>query len=122
MQMLEILAPIDINTIIITVATSVITFITTRIKKIYNEKVTNETIREVIQDCVKYVEQKAKTEGFLNKYEVAKEKALKILESKKISITDDEIDLLIESFVNCLNNSNSKNEEVYEECKKQIKR
>lgn len=122
MQMLEILAPIDINTIIITVATSVITFITTRIKKIYNEKVTNETIREVIQDCVKYVEQKAKTEGFLNKYDVAKEKALKILESKKISITDDEIDLLIESFVNCLYNSNSKNEETYEECKKQIKR
>lgn len=122
MQMLEILAPIDINTVIITVATSVITFITTRIKKIYNEKVTNETIREVIQDCVKYVEQKAKTEGFLNKYDVAKQKALKILESKKISITDDEIDLLIESFVNCLNNSNSKNEEAYEECKKQIKR
>lgn len=101
--MLEtILANIDLGSIIMGILTAVLGWLGATIKKIYNEKVKNETIRNVIDDCVKYVEQKSKTETIQNKYEMAKDKAINILNSKGIEITDDEIDLLIESFVNGL--------------------
>lgn len=100
--MQEILNMIDFGSIIMMVLTGVVTWLGNKINKIYNEKVKNETIRNVINDCVKYVEQKSKTEQIQNKYLLAKEKALNILNSKGIDITDDEIDILIESFVNSL--------------------
>ena len=96
------LGSIDFGSIILTVLTGILTWLGAMIKKVYNEKVTNQTVREVISDCVAYVAQKAKTEKITNKYELAKEKAVNILQSKGINITDDEIDLLIESFVNSL--------------------
>lgn len=101
--MLEtILADIDLGSIIMGILTAILGWLGATIKKIYNEKVKNETIRNVIDDCVKYVEQKSKTETIQNKYGMAKDKAINILNSKGIEITDDEIDLLIESFVNSL--------------------
>lgn len=100
--MQELLSMIDFGSIIMMVLTGVVTWLGNKINKIYNEKVKNETIRNVINDCVKYVEQKSKTEQIQNKYLLAKEKALNILNSKGIDITDDEIDILIESFVNSL--------------------
>ena len=71
-------------------------------EKITNEKVTNETIRSIISDCVNYVEQKSKNEEIKNQYEMAKDKAVNILNSKGIQVSEDEIDLLIESFVSGL--------------------
>ena len=100
--MQEILSMIDFGSIIMMILTGILTWLGTTIKKVYNEKVKNETVRNVINDCVKYVEQKSKTEQVKNKYLLAKEKALNILTSKGIDITDDEIDILIESFVNSL--------------------
>jgi hypothetical protein len=93
---------INLNTIIMGAITGLLTWLGGTIKKFYNEHVKNKTIRTVIDDCVKYVEQKSKTEAIQNKYEMAKDKAVNILNSKGINITDDEIDLLIESFVNSL--------------------
>ena len=98
----ELLSMIDFGSIIMMILTGVVTWLGNKINKIYNEKIKNETIRNVINDCVKYVEQKSKTEQIQNKYLLAKEKALNILMSKGIDITDDEIDILIESFVNSL--------------------
>ena len=100
--MQELLSMIDFGSIIMMILTGVVTWLGNKINKIYNEKIKNETIRNVINDCVKYVEQKSKTEKVQNKYLLAKEKALNILMSKGIDITDDEIDILIESFVNSL--------------------
>lgn len=100
--MQELLSMIDFGSIIMMILTGVVTWLGNKINKIYNEKVKNETVRNVINDCVKYVEQKSKTEQVQNKYLLAKEKALNILTSKGIDITDDEIDILIESFVNSL--------------------
>lgn len=97
-----ILTNIDLGTIIMGVFTAIATWLGTAIKKIYNNRIKNETIRTVISDCVNYVEQKSKTTSILDKYEIAKNKALNILNSKGLTITDDEIDLLIESFVNSL--------------------
>lgn len=101
--MLEtILSNVDLGSIILTALTAVLGWLGATIKKIYNEKVKNETIRNVINDCVKYVEQKSKTGEIKDKYEMAKDKAINILNSKGIQVSEDEIDLLIESFVNGL--------------------
>lgn len=93
---------INLNTIIMGALTGLLTWLGSTIKKFYNEYVKNKTIRTVIDDCVKYVEQKSKKEEIQDKYEMAKDKAVNILNSKGIDVTDDEIDLLIESFVNGL--------------------
>ena len=101
--MLEtILSNVDLGSIILTALTAVLGWLGATIKKIYNEKVKNETIRIIISDCVNYVEQKSKNEEIKNKYEMAKDKAINILNSKGIQVSEDEIDLLIESFVNGL--------------------
>lgn len=93
---------INLNTIIMGAITGLLTWFGGTIKKFYNEYIKNKTIRTVIEDCVKYVEQKSKKEEIQDKYEMAKDKAVNILNSKGIDVTDDEIDLLIESFVNGL--------------------
>lgn len=100
--MQELLNMIDFGSIIMMILTGVVTWLGNKINKIYNEKIKNEMVRDAINDCVKYVEQKSKTEKITNKYQLAKTKALNILTSKGIDITDDEIDILIESFVNSL--------------------
>ena len=93
---------INLNTIIMGAITGLLTWLGGTIKKFYNEYIKNKTIRTVIDDCVKYVEQKSKKGEIQDKYEMAKDKAVNILNSKGIDVTDDEIDLLIESFVNGL--------------------
>ena len=68
--MLEtILSNVDLGSIILTALTAVLGWLGATIKKIYNEKVKNETIRNIISDCVNYVEQKSKNEEIKNKYE-----------------------------------------------------
>ena len=56
--MKELFSMIDFGSIIMMILTGIVTWLGTTIKKVYNEKVKNETIRNVINDCVKYVEQK----------------------------------------------------------------
>ena len=101
--MLEaILANIDLGTIIMGALTGFLGWLGATINKFIKEIKKNRIIREVINDCVRYVEQKSKKEEIQDKYEMAKDKAVNILNSKGIDVTDDEIDLLIESFVNGL--------------------
>lgn len=101
--MLEaILANIDLGEIIITALGGFLGWLGVTINKFIKKIEKNKIIREVIEDCVKYVEQKSKKEEIQDKYEMAKDKAVNILNSKGVDVTDDEIDLLIESFVNGL--------------------
>lgn len=116
--MTDLVSTIDINTIIITIVSSFLTLLGAWIKKEYNKKNRTTTIRQVVEDCVKYVEQKSKTTQIENKYTLAKDKAQNILKSKKINITDDEIDLLIEAFVNCINKEKDSLEEALKNCLK----
>ena len=87
--MADLVSTIDVNTIILTIVSSALTLLGAWIKKEYNRKNRTATIREVVEDCVKYVEQKSKTTPIENKYLLAKDKAQNILKSKKINITDD---------------------------------
>lgn len=56
--------------------------------------------RDIVEATVKYVEQVGKALGSKEKLELAKEKALNWLQSKGLSISDIELDILIEAFVN----------------------
>ena len=114
--MANLVSTIDVNTIILTIVSSALTLLGAWIKKEYNRKNRTTTIREVVEDCVKYVEQKSKTTPIENKYLLAKDKAQNILKSKKINITDDEIDLLIEAFVNCINKGKDNLEAALKNC------
>lgn len=95
----NILNSIDFGHIIFTALTAVLAILGSYIKKIYNQKVTNETVRTVVSDCVNWVENESKTIEIQEKYQVAKEKAVNILKAHNIYITDDEIDIMIGSFV-----------------------
>lgn len=79
-----------------------ITWIGTKIKKIYEEKVKDETIRAIVDDVVAFVERTAKDEENVIKFNMALEKSAEWIESKGFSIDSTELALLIESSVNKL--------------------
>jgi len=88
--------------LVITALGGVLTWIGTKIKTYYEEKAKDEKVKAVINSTVKYVEQVYKDLGGVEKLAKAKESALELLSSKGITITDIELTILIESFVNGL--------------------
>lgn len=94
--------------ILATIITAVASYIGVQIKKAYTKYVDTKTKKEIVKSTVEYVEQIYKgvmvsNEDKLNK---AKEKALEWLNSKGLKISDTELDILIESAVNGLKNTN----------------
>lgn len=94
--------------ILATIITAVASYIGVQIKKAYTKYVDTKTKKEIVEATVKYIEQIYKgvmvsNEDKLNK---AKEKALEWLNSKGLKISDTELDILIESAVNGLKNTN----------------
>jgi len=81
-----------------------ISFITLKIKNYLDNKMKNETIKVIINNTVKCVEQVYKDIHGKEKLEKAKELVLKQLNNKGIKITNEEIEILIESAVNTMNN------------------
>lgn len=114
-QLVDLLLPI-----LATFLTGLFTYIGTRLKKIYEEKVNNETAKIVVENAVRYVEQVYKDLHGKEKLEKAIEQVSKVLESKGITITDAEIYMLIESAVYGLNEGWLKDETVIVEPKEQI--
>ena len=114
-QLIQILLPI-----LATFLTGLFTYIGTRLKKIYEEKVNNETAKIVVENAVRYVEQVYKDLHGKEKLEKAIEQVSQVLESKGITITDAEIYMLIESAVYGLNEGWLKDETVIVEPKEQI--
>lgn len=55
--------------------------------------------RDIVESTVKYVEQIGKALGSEEKFEMAKAKAIELLKELKITVSDSEIEVLIESFV-----------------------
>lgn len=97
-QLLDILLPV-----LATFLTGLFTYIGTRLKKVYEEKVNTETAKNVVEDAVRFVEQVYKDLHGQEKLEKTTAQVAEVLQSKGISISEAEINMLIESAVYGLN-------------------
>lgn len=97
-QILQIALPI-----LATFLTGLFTYIGTRLKKVYEEKVNTETAKTVAEDAVRFVEQVYKDLHGKEKLEKATAQVAEVLQSKGITISEAEINMLIESAVYGLN-------------------
>ena len=97
-QILQIVLPI-----LATFLTGLFTYIGTRLKKVYEEKVNTETAKTVVEDAVRFVEQVYKDLHGKEKLEKATAQVEEVLQSKGITISEAEINMLIESAVYGLN-------------------
>lgn len=76
----------------------------TKIKQIYNEKAQNETVKVVVDNVVKWVQQVYYELEGPEKLQKALTEASTILNEKGITISETELDMLIESAVYGLKN------------------
>ena len=97
-QFIQILLPI-----LATFLTGLFTYIGNRLKKVYEEKVNNETAKAVVEDAVKFVEQVYTDLNGKEKLQKATEQVSEVLASKGVKISSAEINMLIESAVYGLN-------------------
>ena len=88
--------------IVFMIITGIVSYLGLRIKNIYEEYITTKIKKEIVERTVFYVEQTCKNLTCIEKKREAKEKSLKWLKEKNISISDTEIEILIESAVKCL--------------------
>ena len=97
--MLELLQPFLLE-IIITILTAIATYFGTKVKKLYEEKCNDETKRKVVATVVNAIEQLYKDLNGEEKLEKAKESIIEMLNEKGISITELEMNMLIEEVCN----------------------
>ena len=97
-QLIQILLPI-----LATFLTGLFTYIGTRLKSAYEQKVNTETAKVVVENAVRFVEQVYKDLHGKEKLEKAVEQVSQILASKGINLSEAEINMLIESAVYGLN-------------------
>lgn len=97
-QLIDILLPV-----LATFLTGLFTYIGTKLKSAYEKKVNTETAKAVVEDVVKFVEQVYTDIHGKEKLQKAIEQASIILQNKGISISEAEINMLIESAVYGLN-------------------
>lgn len=83
--------------------TTIATYLGTRIKAIYGEKINTETKEKVVKTCVNAVEQLYKDLKGEEKLNKAKENILLMLNEKGIKITELEMEMMIEEVVNSFN-------------------
>lgn len=100
--MLEILQPYLLE-IIVAILTGIASFIGSRIKKLYEEKVNTETKEKVVKTVVNAVEQVYKNLSGKDKLEICIENATELLNEKGIKISELELRLIIEAVVNSFN-------------------
>lgn len=93
-QIIDMLLPV-----LATILTAVGTYVATRIKTLYTNKVNDETTKKVVESTVRYVQQVYKDLDGSAKLQKAIEQASQILESKGMTISEAEINMLIESCV-----------------------
>lgn len=86
-------------TILSTIILAIIGYIGTQVKKIYEEYINNKTKKHIVETVVKAVEQIYKDLDGPEKLEKAKENIILMLQEKGITITEIELDMLIESVV-----------------------
>ena len=84
------------------IITGVIGYLGFRIKNLYQEYIQDKLKKEIVDKTVKYVEQTCKDVTCEEKKRKALEKSLEWMKEKKINVSDTELEILIESAVNCL--------------------
>ena len=89
--------------VIVAILTGVATFIGSKIKKMYEEKINTETKEKVVKVVVNAVEQIYKELKGEEKLKKCIENATEMLNEKGITITELELRMLIESAVNSFN-------------------
>ncbi len=92
----------DITGVISTIITGIIGYLGVRIKNIIKAYYQERLKKEIIDKTVKYVEQTCKDYSCEEKKKKALVMSLNWLKEKKINISDTELEILIESAVNCL--------------------
>lgn len=97
--MLEMLQPYLME-IIVTILTAIAGYIGAKIRKIYEEKVNDETKRKVVSTVVNAIEQLYKDLKGDEKLEKAQENIVEMLNEKGITITELEMNMLIEEVCN----------------------
>ncbi len=85
-----------------TILTAILGYVGLQIKNIYQEFIQDRTKKEIVEKTVEYVEQTCKGLSCDEKKNKALEKSLEWMEEKKLNISDTELEILIESAVNCL--------------------
>lgn len=100
----------DIMSLLTTVFSIIITIIVTKIKKIYKEKFTDETKRSIVRTVVNAIEQIYKDLSGEQKLQKAKENIINILNEKGISISELEMDMMIEEICNSIKKVSVENE------------
>lgn len=93
-QLVDILLPL-----LATFLTGLFTYIGTRLKKVYEQKVTTDTAKTVVADVVQFVQQVYKDLDGEEKLQKALTEASTILTEKGITISETELNMLIESSV-----------------------
>lgn len=101
-EILEAIQP-NIIAIIMAILTGIASFIGTKIKNIYETKVNDETKRKVTKTVVNAIEQIYKDLKGPEKLEKAKENIITMLNEKGITISELEIEMLIEEVCNSFN-------------------
>ena len=89
--------------ILYAVLTAIAGFLGTQVKKLYERYITDKTKKDVVETCVKAVDQLYKDLDGEEKKEKAIESIFDILDEKGIAITGLEIELLIEAAVSEFN-------------------
>lgn len=82
------------------ILTAIASFIGLKIKSVYEKYINDKTKKDVVETTVKYVEQIYKDLHGEQKLQKAKENILELLNQKGISITELEMNVLIESVCN----------------------
>lgn len=85
-----------------TIITAVLGYVGLQVKNIYQEFIQDKTKKEIVEKTVKYVEQTRRNFSCEEKKNKALEKSLEWMKEKKINVSDTELEILIESAVNCL--------------------
>ena len=93
----------NILEIIGTILTGLVAYIATRLKNKYEEYVNTETKQKIVKTVVNAVEQLYKDLDGTKKLEKAKENIIALLNEKGITITELEMDMMIEEVVNGFN-------------------
>ena len=93
----------NILEIIGTILTGLVAYIATRLKSKYEEYVNIETKQKIVKTVVNATEQLYKDLDGAKKLEKAKENIIALLNEKGITITELEMDMMIEEVVNGFN-------------------
>ena len=100
----------DVFNLLITIISFIIIIFVKKIKNIYETKVTDETKRNVIKKVVKAVEQIYYDLSGSEKLQKAKENIVNMLNEKDITISELELDMMIEDVCNSIRKGIIENE------------